>query len=158
MENNKQTGSILTCLEKTFPSQTCMLERQTILSGYTIILSTKLFLQSRVLKASFTVFLALYMQIILASYLVLGYSYRSGWTVGTVVQVPVVGCIMVHTERQNETPWEDSAQGVIHLMGKYEHLFSLSKPTTAQFDQKQRKCSTYSLLDLCWEKQCKHEM
>ena len=75
-------------------------------------------------------------------YLVLGNPYRSGCAVSPVVQVLVVGCIMVHVERQNETAWEHSTQGVIHLVRKYEHLFSLSKPTIVQLRQKQLKDST----------------
>lgn len=59
-----------------------------------------------------------YVLIHVGGYLALGNSYRSGCAVGPVVQVLVIGCIAVHSERQNETTWEDSTQGVIHLMGK----------------------------------------
>lgn len=83
----------------------------------------------------------------LAAYLVLGNSYRHGCAVGQGVQVQVVGCIVVHIERQNETTWEDSTQGVIHLMGKYEHLVILNKTTTIQLNQKQLKLKLHLCLD-----------
>lgn len=72
-----------------------------------------------------------------AAYLVLANSCRGGSAVGAGVQVLVVGCIVVHIERKDKPLWEDSTQGVIHLVGKYEHLLSLNKPTTVQLNQKQ---------------------
>lgn len=92
------------------------------------------------------------MYIMLAAYLVLGSSYGSGCAVGQVVQVLVVGCIMVHIERQNETTWEDSTQGVIHLMGKYEHLVNLNKTTTVQPNQKPLKLKLHLCLDKSWKR------
>lgn len=65
-------------------------------------------------------FLCSFMCIMSAAYLRLADSSRSGCTVGAVVQVLVVGCVVVHIERKDKTPWEDSAHGVIHLVGKYE--------------------------------------
>lgn len=74
-------------------------------------------------------FLCQYIKMAPAAYLVLGNSCTSGCTVGPVVQVLVVWCVIVHFERQNETSWEHSTQGVIHLVGKCEHIFSLNKQT-----------------------------
>ncbi len=88
----------------------------------------------------------------LAAYLVFVSSYRSGCAVGQVVQVLVVGCVMVHIERQNETTWEDSTQGVIHLMGKYEHLVSLNKTATVQLNQEQLELKLHLCLDKSWNR------
>lgn len=75
-------------------------------------------------------FLRQYIEMVSAAYLVLGNSRTSGCTVGPVVQVLVVWCVIVHFERQNETSWEHSTQGVIHLVGKCEHISALTNKQT----------------------------
>lgn len=70
----------------------------------------------------------------MAAYLVLGESHRSG--AAFRVQVPAVGRLLVHIQRQNEPPWEDPAQGVVHLKEQQEHLFSRKKNLVAPKPQK----------------------
>lgn len=67
-----------------------------------------------------------------AIYLILGNHYRSGCAVGAVVQVLIVGCIIIHIQRQNETAWEGSTQGVIHLRRKYVFSASTSQSLLRQ--------------------------
>lgn len=62
------------------------------------------------------------------TYFVFGISNWTGCTVRSVVQVLVVGRVVADVDRQNKTPREDPAQGIVHL-----RRYDISAPSVVTF-------------------------